>query len=119
MHGIGAWLISPFLVGLGTGAANTVACLFVVEFTPESEWSQRISWLQTFNALGAIVGRAIAGLLRPAFGTLVAASLVIPPIIVGGWACPDPRTSSPVPPLPLAPRQVPHAPPRGEPNPSP
>jgi MFS family permease len=37
MHGIGAWPISPFLVGLGTGAANTVACLFFVEFTPESE----------------------------------------------------------------------------------
>jgi MFS family permease len=72
MHGFGAWLVSAFLVGFGIGASNTVASLFVVEFTPESEWSQRISWLQTFNALGAIVGMAIAGLLQPAFGTLVA-----------------------------------------------
>jgi MFS family permease len=77
MHGFGAWLISAYLVGFGTGASNTVASLFVVEFTPESEWSQRISWLQTFNALGAILGMAIAGLLQPAFGTFVAALLVI------------------------------------------
>jgi MFS family permease len=84
MRGFGAWLVSAFLVGFGTGASNTVASLFVVEFTPESEWSQRISWLQTFNALGAILGMAIAGLLQPAFGTFVAALLVIPAIIVGG-----------------------------------
>ena len=116
MHGIGAWLISPFLVGLGTGAANTVACLFVVEFTPESEWSQRISWLQTFNALGAIVGMAIAGLLQPALGTLVAASLVIPAIILGGWGLPVPRTSFHIPRLRLHPRHVAHLARHGGPN---
>ena len=92
VHGFGAWLVSTFLVGFGTGASNTVACLFVVEFTPESEWGQRISWLQTFNALGAVVGMAIAGLLEPIFGTLIAALLVIPAIIVGGWGLPVPRS---------------------------
>jgi fucose permease len=71
MHGFGAWLVSAFLVGFGTGASNTVACLFVVEFTPESEWSQRISWLQTFNAVGAVLGMAIAGLLDLLLGRLL------------------------------------------------
>jgi MFS transporter, DHA1 family, tetracycline resistance protein len=97
MHGFGGWLISAYLVGFGTGASNTVASLFVVEFTPESEWSQRISWLQTFNALGAILGMAIAGLLQPAFGTFVAALLVIPAIIVGGWGLPVPRSTFHIP----------------------
>ena len=51
-------LVGAFLIGLGTGAANTVACLFVVEFTPAKEWGQRISWLQTFNAIGSVLGLA-------------------------------------------------------------
>jgi hypothetical protein len=108
MHGIDAWLTSAFLVGFGTGASNTVACLFVVEFTPESEWSQRISWLQTFNALGAIVGMAIAGLLQPSFGTLVAAFLVVPAMIVGGWGLPVPRSAFHMPRLRLHPQHVAH-----------
>ena len=116
MHGIGAWLISAFLVGFGTGASNTVACLFVVEFTPESEWSQRISWLQTFNALGAIVGMAIAGLLQPSFGTLVAASLVVPAIIVGGWGLPVPRSPFHLPRLRLHPQHLAHLARHGGPN---
>jgi MFS family permease len=108
MHGFAGWLISAYLVGFGTGASNTVASLFVVEFTPESEWSQRISWLQTFNALGAVLGMAIAGLLQPASGTLVAASLVIPAIIVGGCGLPVPRSHFHIPRLRLHPRHVAH-----------
>jgi DHA1 family tetracycline resistance protein-like MFS transporter len=90
VHGMSAWLLSAFLVGFGTGASNTVACLFVVEFTAKSEWSERISWLQTFNALGSVVGMAVAGLLEPRLGTLLSALLVIPAIMVGGWGLPVP-----------------------------
>jgi DHA1 family tetracycline resistance protein-like MFS transporter len=90
VHDISAWLLSGFLVGFGTGASNTVACLFIVEFTAKSEWSERISWLQTFNALGTVVGMAIAGLLEPRIGTLLSALLVIPAIMVGGWGLPVP-----------------------------
>jgi hypothetical protein len=36
---------------------------------------------------------AIAGLLQPAFGTLVASFLAIPAIIVGGWGLPVPRSA--------------------------
>jgi MFS family permease len=90
VHDISAWLLSAFLVGFGTGASNTVACLFVVGFTAKSEWSERISWLQTFNALGSVVGMALAGLLEPRIGTLLSALLVIPAIMVGGWGLPVP-----------------------------
>jgi DHA1 family tetracycline resistance protein-like MFS transporter len=116
MHGFGAWLISAYLVGFGTGASNTVASLFVVEFTPENEWSRRISLLQTFNALGAILGMAIAGLLQPAFGTFVAALLVIPAILVGGWGLPVPRSAFHIPRLRLHARHVAHLARRGGPN---
>jgi fucose permease len=60
---LGPWLACAFLIGFGTGASNTVASLFVVEFTPKDEWSERISWLQTFNALGLVLGMAIASAL--------------------------------------------------------
>jgi MFS family permease len=91
LRGLAAWLASAFLIGFGTGASNTVASLFVVEFTPKDEWSQRISWLQTFNALGSVLGMAIAGLLAPRVGTLIAAVSVLPAIVLGGRGLPVPR----------------------------
>ena len=88
--GTGVWLASSFLIGFGTGASNTVASLFVVEFTPAAEWSRRISWLQTFNAIGCVLGVAGAGLLRPQLGMLASAFLVVPALIVGGIGLPVP-----------------------------
>jgi MFS family permease len=90
LRGMPAWFGGAFLIGFGTGASNTVASLFVVEFAPKNEWSQRISWMQTFNALGSVVGMAVAGLLAPRIGTLIAAFLVIPAIILGGRGLPVP-----------------------------
>jgi MFS family permease len=91
LHGIPAWLIGAFLLGLGIGASNTVAALFVVEFKPKDEWSSRISWLQTFNATGSVFGMAFAGLLSAHLTTLVAALLVIPALVLGGRGLPVPR----------------------------
>ena len=91
LSGFNAWVGSAYLIGLGTGASNTVASLFVFEFTPNSEWSQRISWLQTFNASGSVLGMAAAGFLEPRTGMLVAALLVLPAIVIGGSGLPVPR----------------------------
>lgn len=88
LDGLPAWLVCAFLLGFGTGASNTIASLFVVEFTPKDEWAQRISWLQTFNAAGSVLGIAIAGRLTPHIGTLIAAMSVIPAIILGGHGLP-------------------------------
>ena len=115
-HGMSAWLLSAFLVGFGTGASNTVACLFVVEFTAKSEWSERISWLQTFNALGSVVGMAVAGLLEPRIGTLLSALLVIPAIMVGGWGLPVPGGPLHFPQLHLHGADLAHMLRRGGPN---
>jgi DHA1 family tetracycline resistance protein-like MFS transporter len=90
-------LVGAFLIGFGTGASNTVACLFVVEFTPASEWGQRISWLQTFNAIGSVLGLAGAGLLRTESGMLLSAALVVPALLVGGWGLPVPGSKFHVP----------------------
>jgi MFS family permease len=79
--GLAAWAGGAFLIGFGTGASNTVASLFVVEFTPPAEWGPRISWMQTFNAAGSVLGMALAGLLAPRLDTLLAALLVIPAIV--------------------------------------
>ena len=67
-----------------------MASLFVVEFTPKSEWSQRISWLQTFNACGSVLGMAAAGFLVPEVGMAVAALLVLPAVAIGSKGLPVP-----------------------------
>lgn len=90
LHGPIAWYTGPLLIGFGAGASNTVAGLFVVEFTPEAEWAHRISWLQTFNALGVIAGTAFGGLLRPQMGLIASALLVLPALLVGRWGLPVP-----------------------------
>ena len=78
------------MIGLGTGASNTVAILFVVEFTPNSEWSQRISWMQTFNTCGSVLGMAAAGFLAPRVGMGVAALLALRAIASGAKGLPVP-----------------------------
>jgi MFS family permease len=90
LSGFSVWVSCAFLLGFDTGASNTVASLFVVEFTPKDEWSQRISWLQTFNAVGSVLGMAIGGLLEPRAGTLIASISVIPAIVLGGRGLPVP-----------------------------
>jgi MFS family permease len=92
VSGAVVWIIGAFLIGFGTGASNTVASLFVVEFTPEDEWGHRISWLQTFNAIGSVLGVAGAGLISVRLGLLTSAALVLPAMAIGGWGLPVPRS---------------------------
>ncbi len=89
-QGAEAWLAGAFLIGFGTAASNTVASLFVVEFTPAAEWGLRISWLQTFNAGGSVIGMFLAGMLAPRTGMLLSALLVLPAIAIGGKGLPVP-----------------------------
>ena len=95
LHSTRAWLVGAFLVGFGTAASNTVASLFVVEFAPPAEWSVRISWLQTFNASGSVVGMFLAGWLEPHTGTLISALLVLPALLLGGRGLPVPADRPP------------------------
>jgi MFS family permease len=65
-----AWFVLALLIGVATGAAATVATLFVVDFTPRREWEPRIGWLQSFNGAGQLAGLLLAGAF--AQGTFVA-----------------------------------------------
>jgi MFS family permease len=108
LQGLSAWTSGAFLIGFGTGASNTVAALFVVEFTPKEKWGQRISWMQTFNALGSVLGMATAGLLAPRLDTLLAALLVIPALILGGRGLPVPGSHFHLPHFTLHPTSLLH-----------
>jgi len=86
--GVIVWMICAFLIGLGVGAANTMAGLFVVAFTPQKEWNRRIGWMQIFNATGQICGLLVAGMFLPRHGMLIAAALIIPALIFGRYGLP-------------------------------
>lgn len=66
------------LLGIGFGAANTVANMFIVEVRPPDEWDARIGTLQAFSGLGQVLGLLLAGLIggRYALAFAVAAALV-------------------------------------------
>lgn len=83
-----------FIMGLGIGASNTVANLFVVEFYPRSEWDSRIGALQTFNAMGQVVALVLAGMLLPRMGLLFAAALALPAIVLANFGLPVTRMPS-------------------------
>ncbi len=38
-------MLAALIVGIGTGAASTVASLFVLDFAPRDEWEPRLGWL--------------------------------------------------------------------------
>ncbi len=51
------------ILGLGFGAANTVANMFIVEVRPPEEWDARIGALQAFSGLGQVAGLLLAGFI--------------------------------------------------------
>ncbi len=84
-------------LGVAAAASATVANLFVVEVHPESEWDDRIGWLQTFYGGGQVVGLLVAGLfgLAHALAGLEAAAMIAAAAAVLGWlATETPKSSS-------------------------
>ncbi|HTC07258.1 MAG TPA: MFS transporter [Acetobacteraceae bacterium] len=89
---VGPWFVLALLIGLATGAAATVATLFIVDFTPRAEWGPRIGWLQSFNGAGQLVGLLLAGAFaRGGFGICftLAAGLALMAIVVGHFGLPQ------------------------------
>lgn len=86
VSGLLPWFLLALLIGLATGAAATVATLFVVDFTERSEWEPRIGWLQSFNGAGQLAGLLLAGAVaqgRFVLGFSLAAALAAGAIVVG------------------------------------
>ena len=79
------WMGLAFVQGVGSGATNTVAAMFIVEFRPKNEWDSRIGWLQTAYGVGQCGGLLLVSALqsRPEFGLVVSAALMAPGLILG------------------------------------
>lgn len=91
------WALLALLLGAGTAAANTVANLFVVEEHPQAEWSERISWLQTFYSAGVVAGTLLASVLTHLplrAGLLVAAGLTALGALLGWLLGPGPAADA-------------------------
>ena len=56
-----AWIALALVLGVASGAVNTMANLFVVEAHGKDEWDTRIGWLQTFYNGGTVGGLLLAG----------------------------------------------------------
>ena len=85
INNIGYWALMAFLLGLGIGAANTVAEMFIVEFRPRSEWDDRVSWLQMFFGVGQAAGLYLAFALShdASLALYVCGLLMIPSLAIG------------------------------------
>lgn len=86
VSGVGPWFVLALSIGIATGAAATIATLFIVDFTPRTEWEPRIGWLQSFNGAGQLAGLLIGGAFAQggfATGFGVAALLAVAAIVVG------------------------------------
>lgn len=91
------WMALAFLQGVGSGATNTVAAMFIVEFRPKEEWDRRIGWLQTSYGVGQCGGLILVSILesRPEVGLVVSACLMLPGLILGSRRLPASRLHPP------------------------
>jgi MFS family permease len=87
------WMALAFIQGVGSGATNTVAAMFIVEFKPKDEWDRRIGWLQASYGVGQCGGLILVSILqsRPEIGLVVSAFLMVPGLIFGSLKLPSTR----------------------------
>lgn len=89
---VGPWFVLALLIGVATGAAATVATLFIVDFAPRAEWESRIGWLQSFNGAGQLVGLLMAGAFASGgfgIGFTLAGGLALVALVVGHFGLPQ------------------------------
>jgi len=93
-HSVWFWAILALLQGIGSGASNTVAAMFIVEYNPKSEWDTRIGWMQTFYGIGQAAGLGLAAALQasPEIGLLVSAGMMAPGLALGARGLPQSHT---------------------------
>src|SRR5215831_1059033 len=92
------WLLSAFALGAGSGGAATLATLFIVDFTVRGEWEPRIGWLQTFNAVGQVVGLILAAAFSggdTAVALWICVAILLLAMAVGSVGLPLPKSAQP------------------------
>lgn len=89
------WAVLAFVQGLGSAATNTVAAMFIVEFSPKKQWDGKIGWLQTFYGAGQAVGLGLAAIAQahPTLGLLLSAVLMAPGLFIGLRGLPQGSTN--------------------------
>ena len=94
-HTFAYWAMATFIQGLGAGAVNTLAAMYIINFRPKNSWDLRIGWLQTVNGTGQAIGIGIASLTQafPDWGLWICALLMIPGIILGRLHLPKAKKS--------------------------
>lgn len=92
VHSVWFWMALAFLQGVGSGASNTVAAMFIVEYHPKSEWDPRIGWLQTFYGIGQCAGLLLVSYLqaRPGLGLVVSAAMMVGSMALSAKGLPAP-----------------------------
>lgn len=94
LRSLATWLPSAFLVGVGAAGASTVAPLLIVDFAPPAEWEPRIGFLQSFSAIGQVIGLFLASLFSHGLyeiGLWIAAALLVPALVLSGRGLPIAR----------------------------
>lgn len=59
-HQLWAMLLWIFVAGVGTGAGQTMANVFIVEGRPRREWPDRTGWMRLAFGIGQVIGLAVA-----------------------------------------------------------
>jgi len=80
------WFTAAFLTGVGNSCAATLATLFIVDFSPRSEWELRIGFLQSMNGGGQVAGLFLSAAFSSGSygsGLLIAGSLLGLAMIIG------------------------------------
>src|SRR5262249_48985486 len=98
LEGMPGWLLSAFALGAGSGGAATLATLFIVDFTARGEWEPRIGWLQTFNAVGQVVGLILAAAFSggdTAVALWICVAILLLAMAVGSVGLPLPKSAQP------------------------
>ena len=92
-------LASGVLLGIGSGACNTVAILLVTRTARPSLWSGKLATLQWLGAVGTVAGLATAGLVGARAGMILAGLLTLPAILLAclpRTPCPEPAAAKPI-----------------------
>ena len=79
------WLFLALLLGLGSGASNTVSAMYIVDYKPKEQWDTKIGWLQTVYGTGQAAGLLLVAMLQahPLWLLLLAGILMLPGFVIG------------------------------------
>jgi len=90
------WVLQSLLIGIGSGATNTIGGVYIVEYFPKDSWDRRIGWMQTFYGAGQAIG--VFGMTAlskvPSKAMVLCAAVMLPGFLFSYWTIPSSPKSS-------------------------